>query len=357
MYKPSSVFLIFLSGVILSCCNIPLEKYTQDPIIELDTTLIVHHSIPSSIRAIEAIDDQTCWFAGSKGLYGYTANGGDTWIIDSLIHPEHGALHFRSIAVTDDAVHILSIASPALLYRSTDMGDNWELVYEEHDSLAFYDAMAFWDEKNGIAMGDPTGDCLSIILTKDGGESWNKIPCDQLPPAADGEAAFAASNGNIALSGSNAWVVSGGKKSRVFHSPDYGKSWKVYDTPITQGGAMTGIFACDFFDTQTGMIIGGDWEKMENNSDNKAITKDGGQTWHLIANGANPGYQSCVQYLSESSSNPIMSVGIPGISLSNDGGQSWDQLSDEGFYTLRKADKVIWMAGNNKIARWPIILK
>ncbi len=128
----------------------------------------------------EAVDDQTCWFAGSNGKYGFTNDGGESWNIDSLVHPEHGPLHFRSIAVTDDAVHMLSIGSPALLYRSTDMGENWELTYQENDSSAFYDAMAFWDNKNGIAMGDPTDECLSIIKTSDGGNSWSKISCDQI---------------------------------------------------------------------------------------------------------------------------------------------------------------------------------
>lgn len=331
-----------------------MTKSLDEPIIHLDTALIQRYDIPSSVRAIEAVDDQTCWFAGSKGKYGFTTDGGNSWNIDSLVHPEHGPLHFRSIAATKDAVYILSIASPALLYRSTDMGANWNLVYQENDSLAFYDAMTFWDDTNGIAMGDPTEGCMSIILTSDGGQSWSKVSCDNLPSAIEGEAAFAASNGNIAVSGSNAWVVSGGKKSRVFHSPDYGINWSVYETPITQGGAMTGIFGCDFFDTKTGIVIGGDWEKMENNNGNKAITNDGGQTWNLIAEGKPPGYQSCVQFLSHKSSNPIMSVGIPGISYSDNGGQQWVQLSDEDFYTFRRADKVIWLAGNNKIAKWPI---
>ena len=30
-------------------------------------------------------------------------------------------------------------------------------------------------------------------------------------------------------------MVSGGKKSRVFVSKDFGATWKVYETPIVQG--------------------------------------------------------------------------------------------------------------------------
>jgi photosystem II stability/assembly factor-like uncharacterized protein len=121
------------------------------------------------------------------------------------------------------------------------MEEAGSVVYEEDHPSAFYDAIAFWDDQNGIAMGDPTDSCLSIILTSDGGDSWTKIPCDRLPPSANNEAAFAASNSNIALIGDHAWIVSGGGRARVFHSPDRGETWEVFDTPIIQGGKMTGI--------------------------------------------------------------------------------------------------------------------
>jgi photosystem II stability/assembly factor-like uncharacterized protein len=38
----------------------------------------------------------------------------------------------------------------------------------------FYDSMKFWNKNEGIAMGD-LNDCLSIIITRDGGNTWNKV--------------------------------------------------------------------------------------------------------------------------------------------------------------------------------------
>ena len=127
-------------------------------------------------------------------------------------------------------------------------------------------------------MGDPTDGCLSVIRTKDGGLTWQKISCEQLPAAEQGEAAFAASNSNIALVGDQAWIVSGGKRARVFHSPDRGDNWSVVDSPIAEGEQMTGIFTVDFYDAQTGIIFGGDWNQKEVNSKNKALSTDGGQS-------------------------------------------------------------------------------
>ena len=143
--------------------------------------------------------------------------------------------------MTDEAAFVLSIASPALLYRKLHTEASWSVVYTNTDSLAFFDSMHFWDNREGIAMGDPLGECLSVIITRDGGATWSEASCENLPPAE--EAAFAASNGNIALLGDEVWIASGGVASRIFRSPDRGRTWEVVGTPIMQGGAMTAYSA------------------------------------------------------------------------------------------------------------------
>lgn len=306
-----------------------------------------------SIRAITAIDKSTLWYGGSKGQFGYTEDGGNTWTIDSIQHTKKANLEFRGIAKTNKAIFLLAIESPALLFKSIDKGKNWTVVYEENHPTAFYDAIAFWDDQTGIAMGDPTDGCLSIILTNDGGNTWIKIPCDQLPATEEGEAAFAASNSNIALVDNHVWIVSGGKRARIFHSPDKGKTWEVFDTPIVQGEQMTGIFTVNFYDKNNGIIFGGDWENQGQNTNNKAITKDGGLTWQLIADGQYPGYRSAVKYVPNSKGQSIFATGIPGISYSADGGQHWTSLSKTSFYTIQICtdDQTIWLAGRNKIGK------
>lgn len=333
-------------------CNAPkssiINPQTFKEKLEIET-----FPMNASIRAITAVDENTMWYGGSNGQFGYTEDGGQSWVIDSIQHPNKADLEFRGIAKTTDAIFLLGVGSPALLFKSIDKGKNWTIVYEENHPTAFYDAIAFWDNKNGIAMGDPTDGCLSIIVTKDGGNTWAKIPCEKLPTAAEGEAAFAASNSNIVLVGNHAWIVSGGKKARVFHSPNKGETWEVFDTPIIQGGQMTGIFTAAFYDKNTGIIFGGDWEKQEQNTQNKAITKDGGKTWILIADGQHPGYRSSVQYLPNSKGQAILAAGIPGISYSADEGQHWELLSGDSYYTMRICTdgKTTWLAGRNIIGR------
>lgn len=340
-------------------CQTQLEEEEQSMLIpeRLEIASVDTFAFASSIRALEVVNDSTIWWAGSSGKYGYSLDGGQTWMVDSIkwdtLQP-----HFRSIAITSDAVFLLSIASPALLFRSTDQGAHWDLVYREDHEAAFYDAMAFWNDQEGIAMGDPTDGCLSVIRTKDGGLNWEKLSCEKLPPAEEGEAAFAASNSNIALVGTNAWIVSGGKRARVFHSSDRGDSWSVVDSPIAEGDQMTGIFSVDFYDAERGIIFGGDWNKKELNTKNKALSTDGGQSWTLLVDGTGPGYQSCVKFLPNSDARAMLSCGIPGIHFSGDEGQNWQQLSDESWYTMGFGStwETTWLAGNGKLGKihWKI---
>lgn len=305
-----------------------------------------------SVRAIAPLDTERVWFGANRGLVG---------MIDSTtpklasIKYEDNLLEFRSIAIGDQAVYVLNVGSPAVLYRigfDGEEANSIEEVYTEEGEGVFYDAMAFWNKEEGIAMGDPTDGCLSVIVTRDGGRNWTKIPCDLLPPTDQGEAAFAASNSNISVVGNHAWLVSGGQQARVFHTADKGKSWEVFDTPISSGGPMTGIYSVDFWDEQRGIIVGGDWENKENKRSNKAITSDGGRSWQLVADGDGPGYRSSVRYVPGTEGDGIVALGSPGISYSPDGGVSWSLLSEEGFYALEFVnDTLAFASGNKRIAR------
>lgn len=349
MRFPSYLFLIYFfgMGIFMSCQETTAPIHSKLTVQQLDT-----FAMPNSIRAIQAIDDQSMWFAGSAGIYGFTQDGGKNWSLDTM-KTDTIIPHFRSIGVTDQAVHLLSIESPALLYRSTDQGQNWSIVYQENHPSAFYDAMAFWDDQHGIAMGDPTDGCLSVIRTEDGGRTWQKVACANIPAAADGEAAFAASNSNLSLQANGkAWMVSGGNRARVYHSTDYGKTWEAFDTPIAEGGQMTGIYTVAFYDVQRGTIFGGDWNDMPQNTKNKAQSTDGGRTWALLQDGQGPGYQSCVKYIPGTDGSGLLTCGIPGVNYSLDSGQQWQAISDQAYYTLSFGEKnVVWLAGSKKIAR------
>jgi hypothetical protein len=305
-----------------------------------------------SIRAIVPVDENKVWFAGNMGKVGLI--DGTTPKI-AVIRYEDSLMHFRAVAKTKTSFFVLSIANPAVLYKIGFDGleaTSMEEVYFEDGERVFYDAMQFWDDLEGIAMGDPVDDCLSVIITRDGGNNWEKLSCDFLPKTEDGEAAFAASNSNIAVYGDHVWIVSGGKRARVFHSADRGRNWEVFDTPIIEGGRMTGIYSVDFYDENTGVIFGGDWENMENNTSNKAITNDGGKTWTLLSDGKGPGYRSSVRFIPGGGGDEIIAAGSLGISYSYDRGETWNELSQEGVFAIEFVnDSIAFASGNNKVLK------
>lgn len=326
------------------------KKENKRAFSTIEKELIYYDSV--SIRAIVPIDENRVWFAGNLGKVGLI--DGKTQKIATISY-EDSLLHFRAVAKTKNTFFALSIADPAVLYKIGFDGltaTSMEEVYFESSENVFYDAMTFWDDLEGIAMGDPTEDCLSIIITRNGGNSWEKLSCEILPKTEEGEAAFAASNSNIAVYGDHTWIVSGGKRARVFYSPDRGRSWDVFDTPIIEGGRMTGIYSVDFYDENRGIIFGGDWENMEMNYSNKAITTDGGKSWRLISDGAGPGYRSSVRFVPGGDGNEIVAAGSLGISYSNDGGNQWTELSKEGVFAIEFVnDSIAFASGNNKILR------
>ena len=347
-----TIFLLFI--LIIGCKSDPKNEKQQElsvedraPFSEVEVQVLLEDSV--SIRAIEIMGNDVA-FAGSNGAYGIYNSAQDQVRINRQLYdsifPE-----FRAVAGTSEDFFMLSVANPALLFKTGDTG-RMELVYKEEHERVFYDAMTFYNDREGIAMGDPVENCLSVIITRDGGRNWEKLACDVLPETAEGEAAFAASNSNIAVQGDKTWILSGGARSRVFYSADKGKSWKVFDTPLVQGESTQGGYSMDFYDEQNGVIIGGDYTAPEGNTGNKAITKDGGRTWELIAEGEDPGYKSSIRYVPNSDAREMVAVGFTGISYSADGGKSWKELSEEGFYTIRfLSDTVAYAAGKDRLAK------
>ncbi len=334
-------FGILLVLLFLFSC-IATENRTPFTTVEMET--IFNDSL--SIRAIEIMGNSLA-FAANKGTFGTIDLS--TGKVRSKIEKYHTSIpEFRAIAHTSSDFLMLSIGSPALLYK-TGEGGKMDLVYMEEDDDVFYDAMTFWNDEEGIAVGDTINGCLSIIITRDGGDTWQKIPCENLPKGIEGEGAFAASDTNIKIIGDKAWLAT---TKRTWFSPDKGRTWETFETPVLTQKESQGIYSIDFYDEHLGIAVGGDYTKPDGNRANKAITADGGKTWNLIADSQEPAYKSCVQFVPDSAGKEIVAVGFTGIAYSSDGGESWKQLSDEGFYTLRFLnDSIAYAAGKNRIAK------
>jgi len=347
MFYKSTLFKLFLFinlFILLASCSDSKLNKTQPFSLKINPVLL---DSTINIRALE-IKNNTIYGASSTGMiYSFEADTPKQIkqeqyrsSIDSLIP------NFRSLAITDTDVFAMSIANPALLFK------NGKVVYTESHPKVFYDSMEFWNNKEGIAVGDFTDNCISILITRDGGDSWTKLDCSVFSDIKEGEGFFAASDSNIAIIENDTWIASGGLNSRVYFSSDKGRSWDITETPIIQGESTSGIFSMAFYDKKKGYAIGGDYTKPKQNSLNKIRTIDGGKTWNTVADKQNPGYRSCVQYVPNSNGEKLVAVGFSGVDFSSDSGLTWKHLSDEGFYTIRFLnDSIAYVAGKGRISK------
>lgn len=300
--------------------------------------------VTARLRGVSAVSEQVAWASGSGSTVLRTVDGGQSW---QKLKVTDETLDFRDVdAIDAQTAYILSIGNgPASrIYKTTDAGKTWKLQFKNDDEKAFLDAMSFWDADHGVAFGDSINKQFYILTTANGGNTWSRVPTENLPPAQENEGAFAASGTNIALLGkSHAWIGTGAAtKSRVLHTADGGRTWQVADTPIASGSS-SGIFSIAFRDAKHGIIAGGDYRKESEAINNLAITNDGGVTWTLVKGLS--GFRSVIKYVPGTKT--LIAVGPSGGDYSTDDGRTWTTISGPGFdtFSFARGKQVGWGAG------------
>ena len=249
------------------------------------------------LRGVSAVTDRVAWASGTNGTILRTTDGGATW--QTLLVPGAEKLDFRDIdAVDETTAYALSIGSGELsrIYKTSDAGRTWSEQFVNRDAKAFFDAMAFWDAKRGVAVSDSVDGQFVILMTTDGGTSWERVPAAALPPALPNEGFFAASGTNVTVAAPNhVWIGTGAaSEARVLRSSDGGRTWAVAKTPL-DAGPSAGIFSIAFSDATHGIVVGGDYKAESVAGNNAAITTDGGATWTPMKGLS--GFRSVVAYV------------------------------------------------------------
>ena len=294
------------------------------------------------LRGVSAVSASVAWTSGANGTILRTTDGGRTWQPRPI--PGTEKLDFRDIdAFSDRVAYALSIGSgeASRIYKTNDGGERWSLQFANTDPKVFLDAMTFADETHGFAFSDSVDGAFVILSTSDG-RTWTRVQADRLPPALPGEGAFAASGSNVAMVGrSQVWI--GTTASRVLHSADGGRTWTVTQTPVATGAA-TGIFSIAFRDRDHGIVVGGNYQKEAEATDNAAVTSDGGRTWTLVKGLG--GFRSAVAWL-PGSPQTLVAAGPSGIDRSSDGGRTWTPERGEGFDAVSiTRGGTVWMSGS-----------
>lgn len=289
-------------------------------------------SVKKGFRGLSVVNEKVIWISGQRGLVGRSTNGGKSFSWKRV--KEYPKMDFRTLHAFDKNNAVIATAgTPAVILRTDDGGRKWTQCYRSDDSLMFFDGVGFWDKKRGLIFGDPINGRMFLMETRDGGKTWSEIPFADRPQLVEGEAAFAASGTTIrTLPNGHVYIATGGVKSRLWHSRDYGHHWEVFETPIIQGKPSQGIFSIAFGDSLHGVIVGGDYTHPDSTTRNCFLTSDGGKTW--IAPVSFPrGYRSCVEYIGHGF---FFATGTNGTEIGVEGGRQWIPLQQtDGWNVVR----------------------
>lgn len=294
-----------------------------------------HADTRASMRGLSVITDDVAWASGTGGSYLWTNDGGTHWHVGTV--PGAASLDFRDVhAVSLDTAYLMAAGQDtARIYRTTDRGAHWTLQYENLEKGAFLDAIAFFDARHALALGDPVGGHFLLLRTDDAGAHWNRVPRDAVPPALDGDGAFAASGTALVTCGPHdAWFATGGAAiSRVFRSTDGGHSWHVSATPVRSGNAA-GIFSIACSDSRHAVVVGGNYAKPDTSVVVAAVTRDGGASWSVSPAAAAAGYFSDVAILGDAATPVFIAVGTEGTAISRDAGAHWSRVASLSLNTV-----------------------
>src|SRR2546426_7670524 len=138
--------LFYFATVFLGICHSTVHAQWQRPTISSD----------ADFRGLCAVNPNVAWVSGTKGTYGQTIDAGKTWSVGRV--PGAEKLDFRDVEAFGESTAYLLSAGPgedSRIYKTTDGGKTWSLQFKNSEPAAFFDAIAFWDDKNGIALSDP----------------------------------------------------------------------------------------------------------------------------------------------------------------------------------------------------------
>ncbi len=153
----------------------------------------------------------------------------------------------------------------AYIYKTTNAGQSWTSI-NVSGITGFVNAIYFFDNNNGIFLGDPKNNNWGIGVTSDGGSTWQPVLGLPLPNGSETGLVNSTARWKDYL-----WF--GTTTGRVFYSSNRGRNW--YFANIPNAVMVVGL---TFQDSLKGMAV-----YTESNSVNAtqylAITTDGGKSW------------------------------------------------------------------------------
>ena len=290
-----------------------------------------------SLEAISVVDENIVWVLAYNVINFNSQNivievlktedGGENW--ESIkIEEISGSVGFDIEAFDSQSAFITTCSvansNQCTIFKTEDGGDTWE---EKFNNTAAGRWIVFFNDTDGLVLNGRQN-----ATTIDGGETWQLVNSNSIPPFMVGEdiPGFYTKNKSVEVIGDHVWF--GTNMGRIYRSKDKGFSWEVFNTSLSIDNSISSIA---FRDSLNGIAVAAD-----SYDSPFSITNDGGETWNTLI--SYPGLAiKHLEYVPGTERFLIGTSGNTGSSFnrvsaySNDFGVNWtviDNVTPSGFY-------------------------
>lgn len=290
---------------------------------------------------------ETLWAVGQGGLFGNmsgfllirSGNSSMNYISQQPIYCVYAFNSTTAIVGSGSQTQ-----TTAYVYKTTNAGSNWSST-NVSSITGFINAIFFFDDNNGIFLGDPKNSKWGIGISSDGGASWQPVLGVPLPN--NGETGLVNSTFR---KGNKLWF--GTTTGRVFFSTNRGRSWSFGNIP--NAVAVANIA---FVDSLNGIAVYTEQDiSVVTATRYLATTNDGGKTWkprqyNFTQNGFTPVYL----YSPENSGQIYLLARGGEVFATMDLGGTWVPVLNEYTGTISIGADVVWQKTNIRL--WELGLK
>ena len=312
-------------------------KYATTDWVQSSTLLNNNTALSSSQYIRFVANSNAVWSFGTNNQFSISTDAGQTWTKHNATIASNLALsaYFPISATTAYGLFNDTAGTSANqgIFKSTDSGQTWTKVstteFAITDGYSFPDNIHFFDQNNGVAMGDfdkdvSTAGFFEIYTTSDSGSTWNRVPQANIPATTITTGEEWGISSVYCATQNSAWFLgTDGTNSKIYNSHNKGLNWSATTLDVA---ANNYYMSLSFYNDLKGIIT------YTNTTNNKviAITTDGGTTFTPLSpiglpatysNTSNSNYNYFVQYIAD---NTILISNIGGVSyISYDNGSNW----------------------------------
>ncbi len=201
-----------------------------------------------------------------------TTDGGITWTPGTITFTGSDNYGVSNIFPMNDTVCYacmfpISDNYGGYIVKTEDGGNTWTIQSSATFAAdqGWADFVHFFNETDGVAMGDPNSLGFVIYTTTNGGNTWTLVPYSNIPANLSGETGV---TNLYSAVGNTLWFTT--SKGRIYKTIDKGATWTVTNT------GLSGTCTPTFKDANIGIVT------LNASPYTLRKTTDGGATWTTI---------------------------------------------------------------------------